>query len=211
MEFKDGQEQKKIFFKKTGKELDYYYFKYRPKLIWNLMGRSKDRVIAEEVTDEAILKAFFDIEKFDPSKSNFPTWLFTIGRNLMSQRIKDDSKTASLEDYAGEGSDDDSVKIIDQLQDISCDEKLNEEYDHILTEKIKILIKEISQLPEKYRRVLQMRDLDDMSYNDISTILDLNLNTVKSQIKQGRMMLARQLKPIFQEIEENGVSDFYYY
>ena len=50
-----------------------------------------------------------------------------------------------------------------------------------------------------------------MSYNDISTILDLNLNTVKSQIKQGRMMLARQLKPIFQEIEENGVSDFYYY
>ncbi len=214
MEFKDGQEQKKIFFKKTGKELDYYYFKYRPKLIWNLMQRSKDSVIAEEVSDEAILKAFFEIEKFDSSKSNFTTWLFTIGKNLMSQRMKDNTKTASIDDYVGSSGDsvgEDAVKIIDQLSDISCDEKLNEEYDHILTAKIKLVITEMSQLPDKYRTVLQMRELDGMSYESISDVLNLNLNTIKSQIKQGRILLAKQLKPKFQEIEEDGISDFYYY
>ena len=153
-----------------------------------------DSIEAEEIADEAFVKAFFEIEKYDKTKSQFSTWLFTVGRNIMIQKIKADAKFDSIvKEYDGH-------TIGDFLY--AENNYDNEEDEAILAKKIQMIKNEISNLPEKYCMVLIMREIDHLSYAEISEYLNLNLNTVKSQIKQGRALLVEGLTPKFKKLEK---------
>ena len=62
--------------------------------------------------------------------------------------------------------------------------------------------KHIQKLKNPYRDVIEMRELKRMSYKDISDKLNLNLSTVKSQIRNGRAILVRETKKEFDDIDE---------
>lgn len=189
-----GEKLEKVFQERTGKKFNFYFSKYRDKLIWYLMKMSNDEVEAEEVADESFVKAFFEIEKYDIEKSQFSTWLFTIARNIMIQKIKSDAKFESIE------KDHDGATIGDFLY--AEDNSENEEKELILAKKVQLIKNEIANLPEKYSVVLMMREIDGMHYDEIADYLDLNLNTVKSQIRQGRMILVKALEPKFKVLDE---------
>ncbi len=189
-----GEDLDILFQEKTGKKINFYFAKYRDKLIWYLMKMSNDEVEAAEVADESFVKAFFEIEKYDREKAQFSTWLFTIARNIMIQKIKSDSKFESIQE------DHDGATIGDFLY--AEDNSENEEKELILAKKVQLIKNEIANLPEKYSVVLMMREIDGMHYDEISDYLDLNLNTVKSQIRQGRMILQKALAPKFKVLDE---------
>ena len=68
-----------------------------------------------------------------------------------------------------------------------------------LTDKINIVRSGIDALEEKYALILTMREIDGLSYKDISEALDLNVNTVKSRIFVGKRMLIDIIKPQLRE------------
>ncbi len=193
-ELKLGEELNILFIERTGKKFDFYFSKYREKLIWYLMKMCNDEIEAEEIADEAFVKAFFEIEKYDKEKSQFSTWLFTIARNIMIQKIKSNSKFESIQE------DHDGATIGDFLYADDNTEK--EEKEIILAKKVQLIKNEIANLPEKYSVVLMMREIDGMHYDEIAEYLDLNLNTVKSQIRQGRNLLVKNLEPKFKVLDE---------
>jgi DNA-directed RNA polymerase specialized sigma24 family protein len=60
----------------------------------------------------------------------------------------------------------------------------------------------IRELKDPYRKVIEMRELQKMSYKDISKNLNKNLSTIKSQIRNGRILLKKQTENDFKKIEE---------
>lgn len=192
-----GEKLDVIFLEKTGKSFKYMFDKYRIKLVWFLMKMNNDSKESEEIADEAFVKAFFEIEKYDKEKAGFSTWLFTIGRNIMIQNLKNNSKFQSIEqEYEG-------AKLSDFLA--SDDNIYNKEKEVIEAKKVQMIKNEISNLPPKYSTVLKMRELDGLTYAQIADVLDLNINTVKSQIKQGRELLVKKLEIPFKVLDEVGI------
>jgi RNA polymerase sigma-70 factor (ECF subfamily) len=59
---------------------------------------------------------------------------------------------------------------------------------------------ELRQLPEPYRTTLILRDLEDMSYEEIAEVLQISLGTVKSRLTRGRQALKQRLAPYVREV-----------
>jgi RNA polymerase sigma-70 factor (ECF subfamily) len=72
----------------------------------------------------------------------------------------------------------------------------------VYSKKADVLKKHISELKEPYKTVIEMREIDRMSYKDIADKLNKNLSTIKSQIRNGRHILMEQSKKEFSEIDE---------
>jgi DNA-directed RNA polymerase specialized sigma24 family protein len=80
-------------------------------------------------------------------------------------------------------------------------ENENTSYD-IIKIKSDIMKSKIRELKDPYRKVIEMRELQKMSYKDISKNLNKNLSTIKSQIRNGRILLKKQTENDFKKIEE---------
>lgn len=187
-------EQEKIFRERTGKDFSTLYTKYYPKLIYFTSKMCNDPQKAEDISTDSFLVAFEKIEKYEKEKSQFSTWLFTIAKNLALQNIKTEKKTMSLDvEFDEEG-----TTMKDFIHEDEGDSYLHE----IHAKKADVMKKHISQLKTPYRKVIEMREVERMSYKDISDKLDLNLSTVKSQIRNGRKILIKESKQEFDEIDE---------
>lgn len=181
----DFLQQEKIFKQRTGKEFTALYKKYYPKLIFYINKICKDRKIAEDISTDSFIMALEKINLYDKNKAQFSTWLFTIARNLTYQDLKRESKTTSIdENYDTQGT---TMKnfLKAEVSD-SIDKEINFK---IISQKAKVLSDNIYKLREPYRTVIQMRELDKLSYQAISNTLDRNLSTIKSQIRNGRQLL----------------------
>jgi RNA polymerase sigma-70 factor (ECF subfamily) len=74
---------------------------------------------------------------------------------------------------------------------------------HSSAEKKAALIKNaIYNLPEKYRKVLILREIDNMQYQDISDTLNINLSTIKSQIAKGRKIISKKVEKEFKKLDK---------
>lgn len=181
------------FLDETGTSYNQFYSNYRPKLVWHLMKMSKDQEKAEEIADEALHKGLEEFDKFNAEIAQYSTWLFTIARRLMIHNIKENQRLSSIdEDYDG-------ANIKDFL---IAEDKHNFSEEDVVTRKANLIKNTIPKLPRKYAKVLMMREIDGLVYQDIADYLDLNLSTVKSQIKQGRSMLRRRVEKDMNRIEK---------
>jgi len=191
---KSFSEQEKIFRERTGNEFEHFYKKYYPKLIYFTSKMCKDMQIAEDITTDSFMIAFEKIDKYEKDKSQFSTWLFTIARNLMLQEIKTNKKTVSID-----------VEVDEEgttMKDFIQEEQTNDHLSDLLMKKHDIMSKQISQLKDPYKKVIEMRELKKMQYKDIAAELDLNLSTVKSQIRNGRSILIKNTKKEFELLDD---------
>ena len=118
----------------------------------------------------------------------------TIAKNLMLQDIKNSKKTMSLDVEI----DEEGTTMKDFIQ-----EEESEEYLHELTgKKAEIMRRQIATLKEPYRKVIEMREIKKMQYKDIADELDLNLSTVKSQIRNGRSILIKETQKEFEMLDD---------
>lgn len=130
-------------------------------------------VIAEDVTQEVFLTLIEHGRKFDPSRGALASFLFGIARNLMLRRRGKDQVAEEIEDAAGSE---------DLLEDLTRRETIDQVRRAVLS------------LPEAYREVVVLCDLQDLDYQDAAEVLACPIGTVRSRLNRGRAMLAQKLK-----------------
>jgi len=155
--------------------------------IYNLISRMiRDRQEVEDLTQEAFIKAFTSLESFNDEYA-FSTWLYKIATNNCIDHIRRKKlKTFSIDkplpskdgDYAFE------------LPDTSFEP----DRELIDTQRKAILKKAIASLPPKYRKVIELRHVEEREYQDIAKILGLPLGTVKAHIFRARELLYKYLR-----------------
>ncbi|MCX6163683.1 MAG: sigma-70 family RNA polymerase sigma factor [Ignavibacteriae bacterium] len=160
--------------------------KYR-QLIYNLIFRMiRNKEDVQDLTQEAFIKAFNSLEKFDKQFS-FSTWLFKIAtNNCIDYLRKKKLNTFSIDKEISTGDDDYQFEIPDneRIPDKNILDK----------ERKKILEDAIESLPSKYKSVILLRHRDEKDYEEIAKKLKLPLGTVKAHIFRGRELLNKYLK-----------------
>ncbi|MFP7300402.1 RNA polymerase sigma factor SigW [Neobacillus niacini] len=141
---------------------------------------------AEDIAQEAFIRAYVNIKSFNQDLK-FSTWLFRIATNLCIDRIRKKKPDYYLD---AEVSGTDGLTMYSQL---SSDSPLPEKELESL-ELQETVQKEILKLPEKYRSVIVLKYIEELSLNEISEILDMPLGTVKTRIHRGREALRQQLR-----------------
>ncbi|RKD28000.1 RNA polymerase sigma-70 factor, ECF subfamily [Caminicella sporogenes DSM 14501] len=162
-------------------------------IAYRLIGNVED---AKDVTQEALIKVYKFLKNFK-GESSFSTWLYKIVMNTCLDMIRKNNKihTISLDKPIENKNGNYNFELSDNKNVL--DEKIEQD------EKIKIIQRAIKKLPEKYRVVLVLRDLQDFSYSDISDIINCPVGTVKSRINRGRMQLKEILKEEMELFLEN--------
>jgi RNA polymerase sigma-70 factor (ECF subfamily) len=191
---KSFAEQEKLFREKTGKEFTQLYSKYYPKLIYFTSRICNDQQKAEDLSTDSFMIALDKIEKYDKEKSQFSTWLFTIAKNLTLQDLKNEKKSISLDiEFDEEGT---------TMKDFITEEESDLHLQDVSARKAEIIKKHMETLKEPYKTVIEMREIKKMAYKDIADKLGKNLSTIKSQIRNGRIILISQTQKEFDDIDE---------
>lgn len=153
---------------------------------------------AEEVLQDVFVTVFRKIKGFE-GKSSFSSWLYriTVNAALMKLRKKRQTQsTISVEDIQPQLQESVLHKNLDQED---CDELALRRQ---LTE---VLEDAIFKLPEDYRPVFILRDIDGLTSREVGKILDLSVPAVKSRLHRSRLMLRRRLQKFYKEFS-SGVS-----
>ena len=155
---------------------------YRDPLYFMLLEKVGDQELAKDLTIEALGKAFKKLHMYTPNYT-FSTWLFTVARNNCIDYLrKNKIKTTSIDQFT---IDNDGKK---NKIDIQSDE-LNPEGILIRKQKIAILRQVVDKLKPKYRELVKLRYFKEMSYEEISTLLQIPIGTVKAQLFRSREQL----------------------
>ncbi len=159
-----------------------------------------DRDLAEDIAQETFLRAYKSASRYRQI-SKFSTWLYTIAINLCRNELRRRKfKMLSLEGMA-ERDDDDKLRV-----DIA-DEKLKPDLDFERRETGRLVREAVAKLPEKFKTPLVLRDIQELSYEEIGEILNLPEGTVKSRINRGRLRVKEILKPLLRETNREGDSE----
>lgn len=159
--------------------------------IYNMVFRMcASRADAEELAQEAFLRAMERIEQFR-GQSRFYTWLFRIAANLTishrrrSRRVKFRSLTHS-EEYDGTQAEDLTAVVAQQRSPgpvtAAVTAEINDRVDQA-----------IDELDDDFRIVVVLRDIEELDYAEIAGVLDLPIGTVKSRLHRARCMLRDKL------------------
>jgi RNA polymerase sigma-70 factor (ECF subfamily) len=194
------------FKQKGGIEFSKFYNEQYPKLVLYLNNWTNNIDLSEDIASEAFMQCLKKIDTFDSSKSQVHTWLYTIAKNMTIKKYKDDKKlpTVSMDKEIGSNN-----ATLDMF--LSYNDTKKEAIKHtLLKRKADVVRKCIKSLPDKqkkYRTVLRLREIDAMSYEEIAKYLDLNLSTVKSQIKKGREIIKKNTEKELYIIDQIGIDD----
>jgi RNA polymerase sigma-70 factor (ECF subfamily) len=144
---------------------------------------------AEDIVQETFLRVFMNLEKYDENQK-FSTWIYRIATNLCIDRLRKRKPNYSIdaEMSDSEGTDWHSI--------LSSDEAGPEE-ELILSETQLNIRDAIQTLPDKYKTVVVLRYLHDMSLQEISDVLEMPVTTVKTRVHRGREFLRKKLEPEF--------------
>jgi RNA polymerase sigma-70 factor, ECF subfamily len=144
---------------------------------------------AEDLRQEAFIKIFENLDRFDPSRGSFSTWVMSVLRNLL------------IDDYRKRRNEHQLVPI-DEESD-SCQRRLSDtiacsrpgpEVQVERSERTRILRCALGCLPSHLREPVVMKDIYELSYEEIGVAIGVPVGTVKSRISRGRAELIRVLK-----------------
>ena len=154
---------------------------------------SGSKSIAEDVTQEVFLFLMRDGHVFDPAKGTLSAFLFGVARNHVLRRLRVEHLLAPL----GDDSDDDAPLLAQATTEFCPLEDLTR------AEMIESVRKAVLSLPSKYREVVVLCELQDVSYVETAEILGCAIGTVRSRLHRARALLLAKLRPA-SEIEETG-------
>lgn len=142
---------------------------------------------AEDISQEVFIKAYRALASFR-CDSEFSTWLYRICKNTVYDYTRKNSraKTIPLSDMSS----DDYEREFDVPD---TDGKFDPEKTYISKETASVVQDAISSLPEQHRDIIVMRDIEGLSYSEISDILSLEEGTVKSRLSRARAALRKKL------------------
>ena len=167
---------------------DLLVIKYQSRII-NVIGRYlRDPVESMDLAQEAFIKAYRALPNFR-GESAFYTWLYRIAINTAKNHLvaqsrrppSDDIEATEAEQYEGtsalkETATPESMMLRDEIQNV--------------------IFSAIETLPEDLRTAITLRELEDMSYEEIAEAMDCPIGTVRSRIFRAREAIDTKLKPL---------------
>ncbi|MBV8478100.1 MAG: sigma-70 family RNA polymerase sigma factor [Acidobacteria bacterium] len=163
-------------------------------LCYRFAGSGDD---AQDLTQEVFIKMYKTLNTYDDERAAFMTWITSITRNLLVdhfRKTKHDRMTDSLDVPVSEH--EDAMPLSHRMEDHSPapDARLQsretgESVHHAL-----------QKLSPELREAVILRDLQDMDYREIATVLRVPEGTVKSRINRGRAELARLLERTYKQV-----------
>ena len=160
--------------------------RYRRKVFnvaYTFVGRHDE---AEDLTQDIFLKVFKALHTFD-RRANFTTWIISVSRNLCIDHYRRVRKEREVVDRRVDAS---------ELTPVAGGIDAFTQLDRF--DRRALLREALAALPDTLRTAVAMRDLQELSYQEIASRLDLPDGTVKSRINRGRHELARQVLRIEQ-------------
>ncbi len=160
------------------KAYEVLVLQYQDRLVFSVYKFLKDYELAQDIAQEAFVKAFKNIEKFR-GDSSFYTWIYRIAINTAKNLLS--SKARSSEVY-----DDEIIEL-----KLSESAVTTENPENILeAEELRSkMMDAIQSLPDDIRTTLSLREFDGLSYEEIAEVQNCPIGTVRSRIHKGREIL----------------------
>lgn len=154
-------------------------------LVWRMVSNREE---AQDLAQEAFIRAFRSLHTFDPSRS-FAAWLFRITTNLCVDHYrKRKLDTVSLVQASGPDREERTLEIRSETagpDEVYADRQHAERLDQL-----------VKSLPAPYRIVVLLRHQSDMAYEEIAEALNLPLGTIKARLHRAHKMLREKLERI---------------
>ena len=160
------------------KAFDILVVKYQDRLVYSVYKFCSDLDLSQDITQEAFVKAYNNIDKFR-GDSSFYTWIYRIAINTAKNYFS--NKSRGPETYNE-----------DLLDNALSDMSLNSDNPETLleAEEMKDAINQAFQnLPDEIRSTLSLREYDGLSYEEIAKVQNCPIGTVRSRIFKGRELI----------------------
>lgn len=148
-----------------------------------------DRDVCTDVVQDTMIKFYLNKDSYR-SFAKFSTWIYTIAGNLAKNELKRRRRRNILSINNNE---DEKTPQIEDKSFLAPDRAADSEIKNEMIRKALLKVKPV------YREVVVLRDIQDLSYEEISEITSLAIGTVKSRINRGRAQLQKLLKNIYRE------------
>jgi RNA polymerase sigma-70 factor (ECF subfamily) len=165
--------------------------KYQHRVVKLVMRYMRDPADAEDVTQEAFIKAYRALPQFR-GESAFYTWLYRIAINTAKNAAVARSRSPVEYDLDLQNSDE-SYELQARMADHDTPEAL------AMAEEIRLVVEAaIDSLPEELRTAIVLRELDGQSYEAIAATMACPVGTVRSRIFRAREVIDRRLLQVFE-------------
>lgn len=175
--------------------------------VYSLVYRMvSDPADAADTTQDVFLKVFRGMKHFH-GESSLKTWIYRIALHEAANRkrwwFRHKAQETSIEPSECDG----MLASDEAVQDALTDPH-DSPFDNFAHREVQLRVEaELRQVPEPYRTSVVLRDLEEMSYEEIAEILQISLGTVKSRLTRGRQALKKRLAPYVREVgEEMGLT-----
>jgi RNA polymerase sigma-70 factor, ECF subfamily len=163
--------------------------KYQRKLGRLLSRFIRDPAEVEDVAQEAFIKAYRALPSFR-GDSAFYTWLYRIGINTAKNYLVAMGRRAPTTTHF-DSEEAENFEDGDQLRDLNTPEA------ELMTKQIGATVNQtLEALPEELRTAITLREIEGMSYEDIATVMNCPIGTVRSRIFRARETIAERLRPL---------------
>jgi RNA polymerase sigma-70 factor (ECF subfamily) len=164
-----------------GQAFEMLILKYQSKLFATVLNVVKNRELAEDITQDAYLKAY---QKLDTLKNRdqFYAWLKRIALNLALNHFERAKRVVDVEN------EEDETSYFERIPDGDSPEEL------LVKDELKKYVRHfVDALPDKLRVVVVLREIEDMSYEEISAVMNIPIGTVRSRLFNARQMIKDRL------------------
>ena len=162
---------------------------YKDKIYYLGYRMLNNRHEAEDVVQETFLRVFKSLDRYDPGQK-FSTWIYRIATNLSIDRLRKRKPTYSLD------ADMNDQEGLDGYSMLPSDDRTPES-EFMISETKQTVYDAIESLPAKYKSVMILRYLQEMSLQEISDVLDIPVTTIKTRVHRGREFLRKKLESKF--------------
>jgi RNA polymerase sigma-70 factor, ECF subfamily len=165
-------------------------------LVYRIVADPSD---AADTTQEVFLKVFRGMKHFH-GESSLKTWIYRIAIHEASNRrrwwFRHKARETSMEPVGAGGEGGSGVSIKETLMDEG-----ESPFDSVVHEEIRVRVEEeLRKVAEPYRTTVILRDLEEMSYEEVAEITEVSLGTVKSRLTRGRQALKQRLAAYVEKV-----------
>ncbi len=163
--------------------------RFKGRLYSFILRMVADPVEAEELAQDTLIRAYIHADKYREI-ARFSTWLFTIATNLVRNRVRKRKRTPYMLSLDPAPASDDDIPL--DPPDPAADPTLQLEG----RELGELMAQATAMIPEKYRIPFLLREVEQMTYEEIQQVTGLKLGTVRSRINRARNRFRDNIKPL---------------
>ncbi|MBZ5684505.1 MAG: sigma-70 family RNA polymerase sigma factor [Acidobacteriia bacterium] len=164
-------------------------------LVYRIVNDPAD---AADTTQDVFLKVFRGMKHFH-GESSLKTWIYRIALHEAANRrrwwFRHKAKETSIEPET------EANGVSDSAIQVALTDHADSPFESVAHHEVQRRVdEELRKVPEPYRTTLILRDLEEMSYEEIAEVLEVSLGTVKSRLTRGRDALRQRLAPYVREV-----------